>query len=201
MFIVALTGGIASGKSTVAALFAKLGVTIIDTDAIAAELVEPNTPTLATIIKHFGDDILQDATTQQLDRRRLRDIIFNDVKQRQWLEALLHPLIMREARARAQQAQSDYCIMVIPLLAETGLKDGIDRVLVVDAEESQQRKRLKARDNSDTQHINAALAAQAARAQRLAIADDVIDNRDDLDTLEQTVAKLHSQYLSLAQAK
>lgn len=196
MMVVALTGGIASGKSTVAELFSKRGVEIIDTDVIARNLVAPGQPMLGSIVQAFGHELLD--AYGRLKRRMLRELIFRYPDKRQQLEALMHPEIATEARRQVSEVRSPYCILVIPLLAETGGFAGIDRVLVVDAAPETQLARLSARDEVSAEEANAALAAQASREQRLAIADDVIANDGSLQDLEARVEQLHQDYLELS---
>jgi dephospho-CoA kinase len=196
--IVGLTGGIASGKSAVAALFAGHGVPVIDLDQIAREVVAPGEPLLARVFERFGPGVA--AADGSLDRRALRRRVFADPGERRALEALLHPAMFRRCRERAAAAGGPYQIVVNPLLVETAGRERYDRVLLVDCPESLQRARLAARDGSDPAEIEAMLAAQATRAQRLAIADDVIVNDGDLAALPSRVAALHAQYLRLAAA-
>ncbi|MBI5451585.1 MAG: dephospho-CoA kinase [Gammaproteobacteria bacterium] len=196
MLRIALTGGICSGKTTVSRMFEALGIPVIDADVIARELVTPGSPALRQIISAFGPGLItQDG---QLDRERLRQRVFADPAQRRQLEAILHPLIRSEMRRRVAQLTTPYCILSIPLLVETGQQDLADRILVIDTPETLQRQRLQARDRRSTAEIDAVLAAQSPRALRLAAADDVIINADDLPTLERQVARLHQDYLRLA---
>lgn len=194
--IVGLTGGIASGKSAVAKLFADLGVSVIDLDQIAREVVAPGEPLLARVFERFGAQVR--AADGSLDRRALRQRVFADATERRALEALLHPAMFERARERTAAAGGPYQIVVNPLLAERAGRTGYDRVLVVDCPVELQRARLARRDGSDAAEIEAILAAQATRAQRLAIADDVITNDGDLASLPPRVAALHAQYLRLA---
>ena len=195
-FRVGLTGGIASGKSTVASLFAALGVPIIDADVIARDVVAAGTPLLARIVERFGPAIL--TADGNLDRRVLRDIVFRDPAARAELESLTHPAIREEIERRATAARGPYCMLAIPLLVEGGRKSPVDRVLVVDCEESLQIRRLQARDGSTLEQARAILAAQASSEARLAAADDVIRNDGDLHALRDQVAALHTRYLELA---
>ena len=198
-FRVALTGGIASGKTTVADLFAERGVPLIDTDLIARLVVEPGHPALDEVIAVFGTGILDD--TGRLDRRRMRERIFGDDAARRRLEGILHPAIRAEMEAQSRRAAGPYQILVIPLLAEGGRRDHVDRVLVVDAPESVQVDRLMARDAVDREQALASLRAQATRDARLAIADDVIVNFGKTDELRAQVEALHRKYCALAAAK
>jgi dephospho-CoA kinase len=195
-FRVALTGGIASGKSTVADLFAALGVPVIDTDVIAREVVEPGEPALAEVAAAFGPGVL--GSDGRLDRRRLRDIVFADPAARRRLEAILHPAIRARMAAQSGAAGGPYQLLVIPLLAEGGRRDHVDRVLLVDVPEAVQVERLVRRDGSSREQAAAALAAQASRAARQAIADDVIENAGGVEDLRARVAELHREYLRLA---
>ncbi len=196
MFKVGLTGGIASGKSRVADLFAALGVTVIDSDVIAREVVAPGSEGLAAIVQRFGPTVL--AADGQLDRRALRLIVFSDPAARHDLEAITHPRIRSRMALLNQTAPGPYVINAIPLLAETGGRRDFDRVLVVDCPEALQIVRVMARDHIDEKAARAVLAAQAPRAARLAIADDIIVNDGDLEALETAVRSLHRRYLELA---
>lgn len=200
-FRVALTGGIASGKTTVANLFAAHGIPLVDSDLIAREVVEPGQPALAAVAEAFGSDVL--GADGRLDRRRLRDIIFSEPTARVRLEAILHPAIRAEmARQSAAAAEAGpYQVLVIPLLAEGGRRDRADRVLVVDVPEALQVERLMARDTVSREQAQASLQAQASRADRLAIADDVVTNTGRIEDLREQVARLHEQYLNLARIK
>lgn len=192
---IGLTGGIASGKTTVADMFAELGATIIDTDVIAREVVEPGQPALAEIREAFGDNVI--AADGALDRGAMREIIFNDNEARKRLEAILHPRIREAALAQAASAGGDYQVIVVPLLLESPLKEFVDRILVVDCAEEVQVARLMARDTESEARARRMLAAQSSRDARLAVADDVVVNDGDLgETLEQ-VQTLHECYLAL----
>jgi len=197
-FRVALTGGIASGKTTVADLFAAHGVPLIDTDVIAREVVEPGQPALTAVAQAFGSDVLD--RDGRLDRRRLREIIFGDATARGRLEAILHPAIRAEMERQSVVAAQDgpYQVLVIPLLAEGGRRDQVDRVLVVDAPETVQVERLMARDGVTREQAEASLRAQAQRATRLGIADDVVTNTGRIEDLREQVAALHARYVKLA---
>lgn len=195
-FRVGLTGGIASGKSTVASLFAALGVAIIDTDVIAREVVAPGTPLLARIAERLGKDSL--APDGSLNRSRVRDLVFSDAKARQDLEALTHPAIRAEMERQADAATSRYAMLAIPLLVEKKLSGLVDRVLVVDCDEVLQMRRLQARDGATLEQARAILVAQATREARLAAATDLIFNDGDLHALRDQVAALHERYLELA---
>lgn len=195
---IGLTGGIASGKSTVADYFAELGAVIIDADIVARDLVAPGQPLLATLANEFGDAILTDSG--ELDRAALRERVFKSGAERKRLEALLHPAILENMALAARAATGDYVIMVIPLLAETGAKDLVDRVLVVDCEPSLQLARLQRRDGTDDVLGRQMLAAQASREQRLELADDVLVNDRSPEDLARMVEKLDGFYRELAKA-
>jgi dephospho-CoA kinase len=196
VFRVALTGGIASGKSTVAALFAERGVPVIDTDVIAREVVEPGRPALAAVTDAFGTEIL--GADGRLDRRRLREQVFADAAMRRRLEAILHPAIRTEMQRQSALAGGPYQVLVIPLLTEGGQTDHVDRVLLVDVPESTQIERLMQRDGASALQAQAALDAQASRSERLAIADDVLQNTGRPADLREAVARLHEKYITLA---
>lgn len=195
MFKVGLTGGIGCGKTTVANIFAELTVPVIDADQIARQLVQPGEPALAAIIGHFGDSLLAGG---QLDRARLRARIFADERQRVWLENLLHPLIYADMQRRVDALPDAYAVLAIPLLLETGRRDFVDRLLVVDCEPDVQQWRVMARDGIDAAAFRGILAAQASRSSRLAAADDVLENNGDLGVLRDRVRMLHERYLRLA---
>jgi dephospho-CoA kinase len=197
--LVALTGGIASGKSAVAEMFAKLGVPVLDTDRIAREVVEPGKPALSRLIVEFGPGILD--VQGRLDRARMRERVFGDPAQRRKLEGILHPAIREELARQSQAAGGAYQIHVIPLLLETGRAEAYERVLVVDSREEDQIRRLMARDSSSREQAAQILAAQATRAQRVAAADDVIENTGTLADLERVVQALHGNYSQLARER
>ncbi|HDS5551277.1 TPA: dephospho-CoA kinase [Klebsiella aerogenes] len=195
-YTVALTGGIGSGKSTVADEFAHLGVTVIDADIIARQVVEPGTPALLAIAERFGPQMINDDGS--LNRRRLRERIFAHSEDKAWLNALLHPLIQQETRRQMQASTSPYLLWVVPLLVENRLTDKADRVLVVDVPKETQIERTIRRDGVSREHAEHILAAQATREQRLAAADDVIENMGSADAVASHVARLHDKYLMLA---
>jgi dephospho-CoA kinase len=195
---IALTGGIASGKSTVANLFAALGVPIIDTDLLSREVVAPGSALLRQITDHFSMQVQSGDGT--LNRQELRKRIFENPEQRKWLEALLHPAIRELTDARSEAATGPYVIVAIPLLVETDGAARFDRVLVVDCDPDLQLARLMARDGAKAEDALRMLAAQAPRAARLAVADDVIHNDGDLASLRDQVAKLHAEYVAAAKA-
>ena len=196
---IGLTGGIASGKSTVAQLFAALGVPILDADQIARELVAPGSALRAQLFAHFGEQIRD--SKGDLDRAALRRLVFANQTLRRELEALMHPAIHERTEQLAQRAHGPYQLHVVPLLVENNLSERYDRVLVVDSPEALQLARLRARDGSSAAQARAILAAQASRAARLAIADDVIVNDAAAQALRAQVASLHERYLQLAAAR
>ena len=196
---IGLTGGIASGKSTVADMFAELGVPIIDTDIIAREVVEPGTPALAEIRERFGEQFIDAAGN--LDRAALRKEIFANDQARSDLEAIIHPRIGTETRRQADAADGDYQLIVVPLLTESALMAFVDRVLVVDCTEDLQIRRLCARDIETIEQARSILKAQTNREARLAIADDVIVNDGSLRDTREAVTQLDREYRRLAQLR
>jgi dephospho-CoA kinase len=193
--IIGLTGGIGSGKSTVAGLFSSRGVPVLDADQLTRQLVRPGEPALAAITALFGNDCLQQDGT--LDRAWMRRKIFSDPASKQQLEAILHPAVRQCMEAWVGAVQSPFCILVIPLLLETGQSELVDRVVVVDIPEKEQLKRVAARDSLSHNAIHVIMDSQADRKTRLAAADDIIDNDTDPDTLQQRVADLHRQFLEI----
>lgn len=199
MFAVGLTGGIGSGKSTVAGLFTELGAAVIDTDVIARQLTAPGDAALEAIHAAFGEAVMQADGT--LDRAALRRRIFADPAARRQLEAILHPRIRQAVIQTLATLTAPYALIVIPLLVETGgYRDVLRRVLVVDCPENLQIARVMARSGLARDEVAAILAAQAGRAARLAAADDVIVNTAAAEALRPEVAKLHQRYLALAAA-
>lgn len=197
MYVVAITGGIGSGKTTVANQFAELGIDMIDADVIAREVVEPGTPALATIAAHFGPDVI--ASDGRLDRRQLRERVFSEPDAKAWLNALLHPLIRSEMQRQCAAARSPYCLLVVPLLVENRLAGLADRVLVIDVDEATQIERTCRRDGVSPEQAKAILAAQASRDERLAVADDILDNRaEDKMAIRTQILALHQTYLAFA---
>lgn len=195
--LVGLTGGVASGKSAAAEAFARRGITVVDTDQIARQVVAPGTPGLAALVDEFGPAILD--AEGHLDRSRLRQRVFEDAAARRRLEQLLHPLIREEALRQARAATSPYVVLVVPLLLESGMDALVDRILVVDLPGAEQLRRLRRRDSMDQAMAEAMIAAQTSRARRLAAADDVIENSGSLEALDQAVGALHRHYLELAE--
>jgi dephospho-CoA kinase len=191
-YTVVLTGGIASGKTAVSDRFAALGVPVIDTDCIAREVVEPGQPALQEIADTFGSEFLDQSGC--LDRSKMRRLIFSDQSQRERLEALLHPRIAAEVQRQIATLSAIYCILVIPLFAESGNYGWVDRVLVVDAPDYVRVDRIMTRDHVDEEHAQAMLAAQASREERLALADDIIENNGLLEELDLRVRELDRLY-------
>ncbi|WP_299200298.1 dephospho-CoA kinase [uncultured Amphritea sp.] len=197
MFVVGLTGGIGSGKSAVSRLFEQRAVTVIDADQVARDVVEPGEPALEKIARRFGSEIL--LTDGHLDRKALRKIVFETPKQRDWLEQLLHPLIRDRILLKLDQSSSEYAILTSPLLLETDQHLLVNHVVVVDVDEATQISRTVARDSTDTEQVKAIIAAQINRDQRIAKADDLIDNSGTVDALKPRVEQLHKKFLEKAQ--
>lgn len=197
MFVVGLTGGIGSGKSTVADLFAELGIPVVDTDVIAHQLTAPGGGALAAIRALFPDTVRQSGDV--LDRASLRRVVFGDAAARKQLEAILHPRIRREVERELSGIQGPYAVIVIPLLVETGTYvDVLNRILVVDCPETLQIERVMARNALSREEVAAILAVQSDRVQRVKMAQDVILNTQPLGALRTRVAELHRHYLELA---
>ncbi|RKS86839.1 dephospho-CoA kinase [Orbus hercynius] len=196
-YIVALSGGIASGKTTVTQLFAQFGVPIIDADLIARQVVEKGTPTLALIVQRFGADIL--LPTGDLDRAKLRHIIFNNRQQRIWLNQCLHPIIQIETEKQFRQSYAHYVIWVVPLLIENNLHKRADRILIIDTPAKAQIERLKKRDNINENLAKNMLSSQLSNAERIRYADDIIINNNQKSSLFSQVKQLHNKYLQLSQ--
>ncbi len=195
-FIVGLTGGIASGKTTVADCFADLGAPVIDADAVAREVVLPGQPALDQLVEAFGEGIL--AADEQLDRSRLREVVFDNPGKRKQLESILHPAIGAMMQERMAAARGDYIIQMVPLLVETGGHQRVDRVLVIDTPEEVQVARVTARDGVDAAQARAILEAQADREKRLAHAHDVILNDGDPAHIHAWVKQLDRAYREMA---
>jgi dephospho-CoA kinase len=197
---VGLTGGIGSGKSAAADAFGTLGADVIDTDEISRELTGPRGGAMHAIAQAFGPDYVQ--ADGSLERARMRRLVFGDAEAKHKLEALLHPLIRAEARARLEASQAPYAVLVVPLLIETGAyRELIDRVLVVDCDEALQVRRTMARSGLPEAEVRAIMRAQLPRAERLASADDVLSNDSDMEALQEGVAALHARYLAAAQRR
>lgn len=195
--VIGLTGGIGSGKSEVTARFHNLGVAIIDADVIAHEVVAVGMPALKSISTHFGEKLL--LSDGNLDRKQLRDIIFNNNEEKKWLEALLHPLINQTLQLQLISSASPYTILSSPLLLETEQLKLVDSVLVVDCEPEFQISRASQRDHVSEDSIKAIMASQICREERLRKANDIILNNDNFSFLDEQVKKLHTQYISLAE--
>jgi len=196
MYVIGLTGGIGSGKTTVANLFAKKGITIIDADQLARDVLLPGTETFQKVLVKFGSQIL--SSDGNLNRSKLRKIIFNDEKEKIWLEKLLHPLIIEIMHQKIAESTSPYCVVIIPLLFETGPYPILNRILVVDATDEQQIARASIRDTVSHEAIQKILKSQISRKYRLKHADDVIQNTGNLQNLSHAVDKLHERYITLS---
>ena len=196
MLKIGLTGGAASGKSTACEVFSQLGIAVIDADDIARELVEIGKPCYLNIINTFGTGFL--SKNQQLDRAKLRQLIFSDHVAKLQLEAILQPTICRELIERSKKAQSAYCILAVPLLIETNMNTAVDRILVIDITEKNQLVRLCKRDHLPPTLANNMIHQQANRSQRLAMADDVISNNTGIQKLESSIRLIHKTYLEIA---
>lgn len=195
-YIVGVTGGIGSGKTTVTDRFASHGIEVIDADVIAREVVAPGSDALQHIAAHFGAEVI--LSDGSLDRAKLRSLVFADKEEKEWLNQLLHPLIRQRIKDALHSATSEYCILVAPLLLENKLNALVDRVLVVDVTEATQIERTMKRDNNSEQQVAAIIEAQISRKERLAAADDCIDNELPLPEVYDQVDALHEQYLKLA---
>ncbi|GAB2878159.1 dephospho-CoA kinase [Microbulbifer echini] len=198
MFRIGLTGGIGSGKSAAAAYFRELGIHVVDADWAARVVVQPGRPALEQIAQHFGASVLLENGT--LDRAQLRALVFDNPAERAWLEGLLHPLIREEILLSLARSASPYAILESPLLIESGQHQLVDRICVVDLPESLQLERASARDENHPEQIRKIMAAQLDRQERLAKADDVLDNTADLAALNRQIEALHQKYLLLAAA-
>jgi len=197
--VVGLTGGIGSGKSAAADAFAKLGATVVDTDAIAHELTGPAGAAVAEVARLFGKAFVD--ATGAMNRKRMRDLVFSDAEEKQRLEGLLHPLIRAESERRIAAAKGPYVIYVVPLLIESANhRERVGRVLVVDCPEALQVARVRQRSALPEGEIRRIIASQIQRERRVAAADDVIDNSGSIAALQQQVEKLHKKYLALANA-
>ena len=196
-YVVGLTGGIGSGKSAAADEFGRLGATIVDTDAIAHELTRPGGGAIDPVRRTFGDAAI--AADGSMDRKRIRDIVFADRAAKTRLEAILHPMIREESQRRLAATSGPYAVLVVPLLVESaGYRDRVQRVLVVDCSEAMQVERVGQRSGLSEPEVRRIIAAQVPREQRLAAADDVIDNSGTLAALQQQVRSLHGRYLEAA---
>ena len=197
-FAVGLTGGIGSGKTTISDLFAELGVDVIDTDEISRALTGKAQPAVAQIAEQFGPDVV--AADGSLNRDRMREIAFSDPEAREKLQRILHPLIRAEVQRRLAASAKLYALVVVPLLVESRGYDFADRVLVIDCSEEQQIERVMHRSGLSRDQVKAIMATQASRSERLAAADDVINNDGEMADLRSQVEKLHRQYLSLSES-
>ena len=199
MFAVGLTGGIASGKTTISNLFARLEVPVVDTDVISRKLLEPGELAFDQVCAHFGDRIIK--PNGEIDRSRLREIVFNQRDEKSWLETMLHPLIFQRSHdAIVAQAAANYVLVVIPLLFETNFQSLVDRILVVDCPAEQQIERLIERDHIDEALARKMLSQQLTNDERIARAHDIIDNRSIDADLESQVKSLHQLYLQMSTA-
>ncbi|PHR84533.1 MAG: dephospho-CoA kinase [Colwellia sp.] len=196
-FIVGLTGGIGSGKTTIANIFAEHSITIVDADIVARDVVAIGSPALAQISKHFGAEFIQ--ADGQLDRALLRKQIFSNDADKLWLNNLLHPLIREQLITQMKAAQSTYCLLVAPLLIENNLTTLVNRVLVIDVSETTQVSRTTTRDNNSVEQVQAIIASQTSRQVKQEHADDLLNNESNsLEALKSAVVKLHQHYLILA---
>lgn len=197
--VVGLTGGIGSGKSAAAEEFARLGATVVDTDVIAHELTQAGGSAVPQVERIFGKDMID--ASGAMDRRKMRERVFGDPAAKKALEALLHPMIRDESRRRIDAAQGPYVVHVVPLLVESAdYRKRVDRVLLIDCPEALQLARVRARSGLPEHEVRAIVASQASRADRLAAADDIIDNSGSLDALRKQVAALHRRYLEYSKA-
>lgn len=196
-FIVGLTGGIGSGKTTIANIFSEHNIAIVDADIIARDVVAVGSPALSQISQHFGEDFIQ--ANGQLDRVLLRKQIFSNDADKLWLNNLLHPLIRKLLIDQMKAAQSPYCLLVAPLLIENNLTTLVNRVLVIDVRETTQISRTTKRDNNSVEQVQAIIASQSSRETKQQHADDVLHNdNQSFEQLKATIAKLHQDYLALA---
>lgn len=193
-YIVGVTGGIGSGKTAATDVFKTLGIDVVDADLVSRKVVEPGSVVLFQIEQHFGEDILLE--NGQLNRAKLREIIFRDQDAKQWVNDLMHPAIRQEIVTCLAEAKSDYVVLSAPLLIENGLEKFCNRVLVIDIPEEMQLSRASRRDDVNEEQIRAIMASQIDRQRRLKAANDVIDNSGDLALLSEQVKKYHNKYVS-----
>lgn len=194
--VIGLTGGIASGKTTVANIFQKeFGIEVVDADIVARQVVEPGSEGLAQISQHFGQSIIQPDGC--LNRAKLREIIFAQPSEKEWLNNLLHPMIRKEMLKALENVRSEYALLVIPLMVENNLQSLADKVIVVDVDQATQIQRTVERDNVNIEQARAILASQATREQRLAIADYVIKNNTKNQKLLYQITELHKKFLEM----
>jgi len=197
-YIIGLTGGIGSGKTTITKLFEQFNIDVVDADIVAREVVEPGMPALKKIIQYFGKSIV--SQSGQLNRSLLRTLIFNDQQKKEWLNGLLHPLIRQSILDQIDATTSQYCLLVAPLLIENNLVHLVNRVLVIDIDEETQVLRVTKRDPSNEQEIRRIIASQIPRKQRLVNADDIINNESaDPHSINEQVCKLHQIYTKLVE--
>ena len=196
-YCVGLTGGIGTGKSVVSGLFEALGATVVDTDEISRALTAPGGAALGALRAQFGAEAI--GPDGGLDRERMRRLVFQDARSRQQLEAILHPLIRGRTQAAIAEARGPYVIVVVPLLFETGAcLEFVQRVLVVDCDEAEQVRRVVAGRGIPAEEVRRVMATQLSRAERLRLADDVLDNENGIEALRGQVERLHARYLALA---
>jgi dephospho-CoA kinase len=198
-FVVGLTGGIGSGKTTIANQFISLGVDSIDADIVAREVVNPGMPAYQAIVDYFDSSVV--TPTQELDRAILRQLVFSDSEKKSWLNNLLHPIIREEMIRQCRRAKSNYCLLAIPLLVENRLFSLVDKVLVVDVDEAVQLERAAKRDNAKREEIKKIMASQVSREERLEHASHIIDNNGKNEDIAIQVNKLHNIYTKLAKSK
>lgn len=195
--VIGLTGGIASGKTTVSDTFSEHNVDIVDADIVAREAVSIGSKALQEIVTHFGSNIL--LPTGELNRRQLRDIVFTNELEKKWLNSLLHPLIREAITSQLKSFSTPYCILVAPLLIENNMEALVDKILVIDVDEETQIQRTMIRDNCSYEQAKAILSAQITRKDRLIAADDIIHNNGMIDKLTNDIKKLHDEYSKIAQ--
>ncbi|KZN28910.1 hypothetical protein N480_09085 [Pseudoalteromonas luteoviolacea S2607] len=195
-WILGLTGGIGSGKTAATNFFQTQGVEVVDADIVAREVVQPNTPGLNAITAHFGSDVL--TPDGQLNRAKLREIIFSDETQKSWLNKLLHPLIREQILSQLNAAKSSYCILCAPLLFENGLQSYCQKTLLIDVPESIQIARTTARDNVSQAQVQSIIAAQMSREEKCQLADYIVSNDKELDDLQNELLSLHQTFLQAA---
>ncbi len=199
MLVIGLTGGIGSGKTTVSNMFRELGIEVIDADEIARCISENNTDIKSKIKEYFGTEALDD--DGNLDRKYLRSAVFDNEEKRIWLEKLLHPLVINEIKEEIEKVESEYCVVSVPLLFESGSESLFDRILVVDLPEMMQLQRATTRDESDRKSIEKIAKSQISRKERLSMADDIIDNNGNIDSLKKKVIEYNNFYLDLCKSR
>lgn len=199
MLVIGLTGGIGSGKTTVSNMFRELGIEVIDADEIARCISENNTDIKSKIKEYFGTEALDD--DGNLDRKYLRSAVFDNEEKRIWLEKLLHPLVINEIKEEIEKVESEYCVVSVPLLFESGSESLFDRILVVDLPEMMQLQRATTRDESDRKSIEKIAKSQISRKERLSMADDIIDNNGNIDSLKKKVIEYNNFYLGLCKSR